>query len=98
MRKSGIEFVGGVPWGTRFCQFYQTKQDLIDILVPYFAEGLRNNEFCVWVAFEPLRVDEAQEAMQRHLAPHFDRILRKDRGAEEGRPDSDHFGEERQND
>ena len=39
-----------------------------------------------------------REAMRRHLAPHFDRILRKDRGAQEGRPDSDRFGEEGQND
>lgn len=25
-----------VLWGTHFCQFYDTKQDLIDILIPYF--------------------------------------------------------------
>jgi hypothetical protein len=35
-RKSGIELVGDVPWCTNFCQFYQTKDDLTDILVPYF--------------------------------------------------------------
>lgn len=37
LRKFGIDIVGDVAWGTHFCQFYQTKQDLIDILVPYFA-------------------------------------------------------------
>ncbi|MHC4720030.1 MAG: MEDS domain-containing protein, partial [Planctomycetota bacterium] len=48
-RKTGIEIVGDVPWGTHFCQFYQTKDDLIDVLVPYFKAGLKNNEFCMWV-------------------------------------------------
>lgn len=36
LRKMGIEIIGDVPWGTHFCQFYKTRQDLIDILVPYF--------------------------------------------------------------
>jgi len=35
MRRTGIDVIGDVPWGTQFCQFYETDQDLIDILVPY---------------------------------------------------------------
>ena len=54
-RHTGISIIGDVPWGTHFCQFYQDKQDLIDILVPYFRAGLENNEFCLWVTSEPLR-------------------------------------------
>ena len=27
--------MGDIPWGTHVCQFYQTKEDLVDILVPY---------------------------------------------------------------
>jgi len=27
LRHSGIDTVEDVPWGTRFCQFYQTKED-----------------------------------------------------------------------
>ena len=38
LRKTGIEVIGDVPWGTHFCQFYETKQDLLDVLVPYFKE------------------------------------------------------------
>ena len=53
LRKSGIEIVGDVPWGIHFCHFYETKQDLFDILIPYFKTGLENNEFCVWVIFRP---------------------------------------------
>ncbi len=36
LRYSGIGIIGDLSWGTHFCQFYQTREDLIDILVPYF--------------------------------------------------------------
>jgi PAS domain S-box-containing protein len=62
-RQTGIPTIGDVPWGTHFCQFYQDKQDLIDILVPYFKTGLKNNEFCIWVTSEPLRAAEAKAAL-----------------------------------
>jgi PAS domain S-box-containing protein len=75
-RNSGIDVIGSVPWGTHFCQFYKSKQDLIDILVPYFKAGLESNEFCMWVTSEPLVVAEAQEAMRR-VVKSFDKYLRK---------------------
>ena len=76
LRKSGIDIVGDVPWGTHFCQFYQTKEDLTDILVPYFKAGLENNEFCLWITSQPLEVEEAKEALERpFLILRF--ILRK---------------------
>jgi hypothetical protein len=40
LRKSGIEILGDVPWGTHFCQFYHTDEELADILVPYLKRGL----------------------------------------------------------
>jgi hypothetical protein len=43
-QKFGTDFVGDVPWGTHLCQSYETKHDSSDILMPYFAEGLRSNE------------------------------------------------------
>ena len=46
-RETGIAAIGAVPWGTHLCQFYDTKQDLVDTLVPYFKLGLENNEFCI---------------------------------------------------
>ena len=76
LRKSGIDIIGDLPWGTHFCQFYQTKEDLIDILVPYFKAGLENNEFCMWVTSQPLEVEEAKEALRRAV-PYFDFYLEK---------------------
>jgi PAS domain S-box-containing protein len=62
-RKSGIDTIGDIPWGTHICQFYQTKDDLIDILVPYLKAGLENNEFCMWITSEPLGVNEAKASL-----------------------------------
>ena len=64
-RKTGIDIIGDVPWGEHFCQLYQTKEDLTDILVPYFKAGLKNNEFCMWVTSEPLKIEDAKEALER---------------------------------
>jgi hypothetical protein len=67
IRKSGIDAIGDIPWGTHFCQFYKTKEDLIDILVPYFKNGLENNEFCMWITSEPLKVEDAKSALKSAL-------------------------------
>jgi hypothetical protein len=63
LRKTGIGVVDSLPWGTHLCQFYETKQDLLDVLVPYFKAGLHNNEMCVWVTSAPLEEAEAREAL-----------------------------------
>lgn len=57
--------VRDMPWGTHLCQFYDTKQDLLDILIPYFKFGLENNQFCMWVTAEPLHKGEAREALMQ---------------------------------
>ena len=76
LRDSGIELIGNIPWGTYFCQFYQTKEDLIEILVPYFKAGLENSEFCMWVTSEPLEAEKAKEAL-RKAVPSLDDYLEK---------------------
>jgi PAS domain S-box-containing protein len=63
LRQSGIDTLGDVPWGTHFCHFYKTREDLLSILVPYFKAGLANNEFCMWVTAEFLSAQEATQAM-----------------------------------
>ncbi len=68
--------MGAVPWGTHFCQFYQTKTDLLDTLVPYFKAGLENNEFCLWITAEPLSAKEARQAMRRAMPDFADRLAK----------------------
>jgi two-component sensor histidine kinase len=73
---SGIEAVGAVQWGAHFCQFYETADDLVDTLVPFFRAGLHNNERCMWVTANPLRASEATDAL-RDAVPDLDRRLKR---------------------
>jgi len=77
LRKSGVDAIGDVPWGIHFCQFYRTKEDLIEILVPYFKVGLENNEFCMWVTSQPLEEEEIKESL-RKAVPGFNLYLEKE--------------------
>lgn len=74
MRKTGIDIVGEMPWGSHFCLFYETRQDLLDILTSYFKAGLESGEFCLWVVAEPLTIDDATKALQDAM-PDFGRYL-----------------------
>src|ERR1700693_2770896 len=75
VRRTGISAVGDVPWGTHFFLFYETKEDLLDALVPYFKVGLESGEFCVWGAYKPLTAVEVKRAM-RCSVPDFDHYLK----------------------
>ncbi len=60
--------------GEHFCLFFETGQDLLEALVPFFKFGLENNEFCVWVTSDPLTVDDAVAAMRAGMSD-FDQYL-----------------------
>jgi hypothetical protein len=75
-RDSGISLVGALSWGTHFCQFYKTKKDLFDTLVPYFKAGLENNEMCIWVTSDFLTEEEALKAMRAHVPGFSDYLTR----------------------
>ncbi len=71
---TGIEVIGCVPWGTHFCQFYQSQEDLLRVLVPYFSAGLQNNEFCMWVTADPLTAAAARKALARAVPDLAERL------------------------
>lgn len=87
-RPFDTDFIRDISWGTHFCQFYQTKKDLIDLLTPYFKAGLENNELCIWLIPEFLSVKEAKEALKKEI-PDYDIYLEK--GQIEFIPYSDWF-------
>ena len=74
LRKSGIRVIGDVPWGTHLCIFYETKEDLLDTAVTYFAAGLKSNEFCVWAVSDPVTEADARDAL-RLAVPDLDQRL-----------------------
>jgi excisionase family DNA binding protein len=75
-RSSGIDCVGPIPWGTHICQFYQSKSDLVDILVPYFKKGLEDNEYCFWAASDPLSAEECLVELGK-VVPNLDVYLNR---------------------
>jgi PAS domain S-box-containing protein len=70
-RKTGIDIVGNMSWGTHFCLFYDTKADLLETLVYYCKAGLESQEFCIWVAAPPVTVEDARQALKGAI-PDFD--------------------------
>lgn len=73
-RKTGIEIIGEIPWGTHFCMFYKTKYDLLEIIIPYLRAGLENGEFCMWITSKPLTKSAAIKAVRRAI-PGFNDFL-----------------------
>lgn len=69
-RSSGMSVVGDLPWGSHFCQFYTTREDLIDVVVPYFRAGLESDELCVWVTSDFLGTEDALRALEQGV-PNF---------------------------
>ena len=74
LRNTGIEPVGEMPWGTHFCHFYETRDDLLETLLPFFKAGLEAGEFCAWVVSEPLTEAGVWQALDRAV-PGLDRYV-----------------------
>jgi hypothetical protein len=51
-----------MPWGSHICEFYDSQKGLLEMLVPYFKEGLERNEACVWIVAD-LTIEEARSAL-----------------------------------
>jgi PAS domain S-box-containing protein len=77
LRKSGIEALGSIPWGTHFCHFYQTKRDFVELLTSYFKAGLENNEYCVWVISNPFNVEKVMSSLKKAVSDFDDHLARK---------------------
>jgi DNA-binding CsgD family transcriptional regulator len=74
LRRTGISILGDVPWGAHICLFYETRDDLIETLVPFFKAGLESNEFCIWAVTDPLTVEDASATLAAGI-PDFARHL-----------------------
>jgi signal transduction histidine kinase len=74
LRKSGIDGLGDIPWASHICHFYETKADLLQLLVPYFKAGIENNEFCLWVIAAPLTREECILVLQQQIPGIYEKI------------------------
>ncbi|MBC7698024.1 MAG: MEDS domain-containing protein [Bacteroidia bacterium] len=64
---SGLSCCGDLEWGSHFCHLYETREDLIDTLVPFFSTGLEENDKCLWVTSEPLKAVDAIAALKEKM-------------------------------
>jgi signal transduction histidine kinase len=76
LRPTGIDVIGSIPWGTHFCHFYETENDLLSILVPYFKAGLENHEYCIWITSGHTTVEEAMSVLLEAV-PDLDKYIQQ---------------------
>lgn len=65
-----------MPWGTSFGYFYQTEEELLAVLAPYFKAGLESNEYCVWVT-PKWRIGEGLAKVLGNAIPHYEEYAKK---------------------
>ena len=54
------DILAGVGHGSHICAFYETKDDLIDLVLPFLAAGYGRDELCVWVTPDSISADEVR--------------------------------------
>jgi len=57
-------------WGRHLCQLYHSRDDLLELVVPHFREGLRAGEYCIWVLPPELTPAAARDTLER-VMPDF---------------------------
>src|SRR6201996_364542 len=58
--------LAGVKHGTHLCAFYETKDDLIDLVLPFFTGGAKRGDACVWMM--PASGSAEEDALRAHAA------------------------------
>jgi hypothetical protein len=76
-RRSGIPGVGNIGWGEHLCAFYNRKQELLNLVVPFIQAGLQDNEFCLWITGEPVTERDAFEALEAVLPQAHEYLIRE---------------------
>ena len=75
-RESGVQVLDLIPWGTHIAQTYKTKNEMVEIMVPYMEKGLEQNELCMWVTSE-MSQEEARTSLTKEI-PHLQDYIDKD--------------------
>src|SRR5262249_15675059 len=74
LRRRGARVPGEMPGGAHLCMFYESTDDLLDSLVPFFQIGLENNEFCLVTPPGQPTLEEFRIALGWRI-PNFDQQL-----------------------
>ena len=75
MQENDFKPFADITWGSHLCIFYETMEDVLDVVVPFLKEGLEKGDSCLWIVPAVLTEAEAHEALrgamqdfERHLA------------------------------
>ncbi len=60
---TGLPGIGKIPWGSHFCNFYDSRIDLAACVVPFVKAGLDNNEMAFWITSDPLNARDARQLL-----------------------------------
>lgn len=66
--------VGILPWGTHFCQYYETEPDFLGIMESYFRVGLAAHEACLWITAPPWTLEHAQSIVRERFQERVEDI------------------------
>jgi signal transduction histidine kinase/CheY-like chemotaxis protein len=63
-RKLGIDIDVEAPWGSHFAYFYDSKEDLIKLSLPFLQAGLKSHEYCLWITpeFENVPIEQVMQS------------------------------------
>jgi len=73
-RPGGTEYIASVRCGAHISLLRNSHEELADTLAPYFAAGIQQDEFCLWVTSDPMGVEGAGIGL-RKAAPYLARYL-----------------------
>ncbi|MFA6609493.1 MAG: MEDS domain-containing protein [Candidatus Omnitrophota bacterium] len=49
------------------CLYYDSDKSLLELIVPYFEQGFRNNEMCIWIVPQSLGVEAARSYLFKEI-------------------------------
>ncbi len=73
MVQSGIPVIDPIAFGSHFCSFFETLNDLKNILSTFLKAGLENNEVCILFTSDVFTTDEAYHFFSAEI-PNFETL------------------------
>lgn len=77
LRRIGIPGVDKTPWGEHLCVFFNSKDELLSLTVPYVKAGLEDNECCIWITGDPVTEKDAFQALEDVLPDAHQYLAKK---------------------
>jgi len=67
--------LASIKHGSHSCAFYETDDDLIDLVIPFLSSRADRDELCVWMMLDSVCDAERTRAAERGIEPYRARDL-----------------------